>query len=252
MPVQRGPAAQGPAADQARRALPAAPGLRHRRRTGRGGRRGRRRHARRAHRGLRRPGRLRRGRPPLGAAQPGRPQGPRPASTARSRLIAERAELRAPPVPHRAALRPRAERAARPSRTRTGYSAAGAGARRLRPAARRRAGRGGASGGGAEARAAARSALRRPERGPAAAEEAACQGPPSDPIVLASGNLGLVTFPDIAGPGHAGGDRPPLPARCCPRSPPTPASASSSYAASRAARWSSARTAANTSWPPAG
>ncbi|SHM55688.1 phage holin family protein [Actinacidiphila paucisporea] len=52
---------------------------------------------------------------------------------------------------------------------------------------------------GAEARAAARSALRRPEKGRRAAEEAACEGPPSDPVVLASGNLGLVAFPDIAG-----------------------------------------------------
>lgn len=52
---------------------------------------------------------------------------------------------------------------------------------------------------GAEARAAARSALRRPEKGRRPAEEAACEGPPSDPIVLASGNLGLVSFPDIPG-----------------------------------------------------
>jgi uncharacterized membrane protein YvlD (DUF360 family) len=53
--------------------------------------------------------------------------------------------------------------------------------------------------GGAEARTAARSALRRPERGRAAVEEAECAGPASDPVVLASGNLGLVTFPDIPG-----------------------------------------------------
>jgi uncharacterized membrane protein YvlD (DUF360 family) len=53
--------------------------------------------------------------------------------------------------------------------------------------------------GGAEARAAARSALRRPERGRRAEEETACEGPPSEPIVLASGNLGLVAFPDIEG-----------------------------------------------------
>ena len=59
-----------------------------------------------------------------------------------------------------------------------------------RPGARRRS--------GAEARAAARSALRRPEAG-RRAEEAECEGPQSEPIVLASGNLGLVTFPDIAG-----------------------------------------------------
>ncbi|WP_414720631.1 phage holin family protein [Streptomyces sp.] len=52
--------------------------------------------------------------------------------------------------------------------------------------------------GGAEARTAARTALRRPERG-RTAEEAECAGPPSEPIVLASGNLGLVTFPDIEG-----------------------------------------------------
>jgi uncharacterized membrane protein YvlD (DUF360 family) len=52
---------------------------------------------------------------------------------------------------------------------------------------------------GTEARAAARSALRRPERGRWAPEEAECAGPPSDPVVLASGNLGLVAFPDIPG-----------------------------------------------------
>ncbi|WNI18641.1 phage holin family protein [Actinacidiphila sp. ITFR-21] len=51
--------------------------------------------------------------------------------------------------------------------------------------------------GGAEARGAARTALRRPERG-RRAEEAEC-GPPSEPVVLASGNLGLVTFPDLPG-----------------------------------------------------
>ncbi|MEC3997941.1 phage holin family protein [Actinacidiphila sp. DG2A-62] len=66
----------------------------------------------------------------------------------------------------------------------------------------RRPGRGRGSGrrprGGAEARAAARSALRRPERG-RGAEEAECEGPPSEPVVLASGNLGLVSFPDIEG-----------------------------------------------------
>lgn len=48
--------------------------------------------------------------------------------------------------------------------------------------------------GGAEARDAARTALRRRE-----AAQAECEGPPSEPIVLASGNLGLVSFPDIAG-----------------------------------------------------
>jgi uncharacterized membrane protein YvlD (DUF360 family) len=52
--------------------------------------------------------------------------------------------------------------------------------------------------GGAEARTAARTALRRPERS-RAAEEAECAGPPSEPVVLASGNLGLVAFPDIPG-----------------------------------------------------
>ncbi|WP_405589534.1 alkaline phosphatase family protein [Streptomyces sp. NBC_01190] len=52
--------------------------------------------------------------------------------------------------------------------------------------------------GGAEARGAARTALRRPERG-RLAEEAECAGPPSEPIVLASGNLGLVSFPEIEG-----------------------------------------------------
>ena len=52
--------------------------------------------------------------------------------------------------------------------------------------------------GGAEARTAARTALRRPERG-RRAEEAECEGPPSEPVVLASGNLGLVAFPDIEG-----------------------------------------------------
>ena len=52
---------------------------------------------------------------------------------------------------------------------------------------------------GTEARAAARSALRRPERGRNAPEEAECAGPPTDPVVLASGNLGLVAFPDIPG-----------------------------------------------------
>jgi uncharacterized membrane protein YvlD (DUF360 family) len=59
-------------------------------------------------------------------------------------------------------------------------------------------GRAARRGGGAEAREAARSALRRPERG-RGAEERECEGPPSEPIVLASGNLGLVAFPDIEG-----------------------------------------------------
>jgi uncharacterized membrane protein YvlD (DUF360 family) len=73
---------------------------------------------------------------------------------------------------------------------RSGCGLAGGHAHSRGRAARRR--------GGAEARAAARSALRRPERG-RSAEERECEGPPSEPIVLASGNLGLVTFPDIEG-----------------------------------------------------
>jgi uncharacterized membrane protein YvlD (DUF360 family) len=52
---------------------------------------------------------------------------------------------------------------------------------------------------GAEARAAARTALRRPEKGRRAQEEAECAGPASQPVVLASGNLGLVVFPEIEG-----------------------------------------------------
>lgn len=48
------------------------------------------------------------------------------------------------------------------------------------------------AGGGAEAREAARAALRRPER------DGEGHGP-SDPVVLASGNLGLVSFPDVPG-----------------------------------------------------
>ncbi|MFJ8940333.1 alkaline phosphatase family protein [Streptomyces sp. NPDC102365] len=48
---------------------------------------------------------------------------------------------------------------------------------------------------GAEARAAVRAALRRPvEEG---GEEFRSSTPPSEPIVLASGNLGLVSFPDV-------------------------------------------------------
>ncbi|MES4902696.1 MULTISPECIES: phage holin family protein [unclassified Streptomyces] len=49
-----------------------------------------------------------------------------------------------------------------------------------------------AAGAGAEAREAARAALRRPER------DGDGHGP-SDPVVLASGNLGLVSFPDVPG-----------------------------------------------------
>ncbi|MEU3462182.1 phage holin family protein [Streptomyces sp. NPDC006733] len=60
----------------------------------------------------------------------------------------------------------------------------------------RRAGR---SVSGAEARTAARTALYRDERGRHPEEEKECAGPPSDPVVLASGNLGLVTFPDLPG-----------------------------------------------------
>jgi len=53
---------------------------------------------------------------------------------------------------------------------------------------------------GTEARAAARAALRRPEHGRRGGEEdAACAGPVSDPVVLASGNLGLISFPDLPG-----------------------------------------------------
>ncbi|MFF9281398.1 alkaline phosphatase family protein [Streptomyces griseosporeus] len=48
---------------------------------------------------------------------------------------------------------------------------------------------------GAEARAAVRAALRRPvEEG---REQDRTAGPPSEPVVLASGNLGLVSFPDV-------------------------------------------------------
>ncbi|WP_189939006.1 phage holin family protein [Streptomyces sulfonofaciens] len=57
------------------------------------------------------------------------------------------------------------------------------------------AGRRGSGRGGAEARSAARAALRRP------AQEAAGRQPPgrrSEPVVLASGNLGLVSFPEVA------------------------------------------------------
>ncbi|MFF5449191.1 phage holin family protein [Streptomyces sp. NPDC012888] len=53
---------------------------------------------------------------------------------------------------------------------------------------------------GAEARAAVRAALHRPvEEEP---QEEAREQPASDPVVLASGNLGLVSFPDV--PGRAG------------------------------------------------
>ncbi|MFE2430468.1 phage holin family protein [Streptomyces sp. NPDC059373] len=52
---------------------------------------------------------------------------------------------------------------------------------------------------GTEARTAARAALRRPEHKRRAEEEAECAGPVSDPVVLASGNLGLISFPDIPG-----------------------------------------------------
>lgn len=71
---------------------------------------------------------------------------------------------------------------------RTGCGLAGTGRQERRRAAR-----------GAEARAAARTALRRPEQGRRAREEAECAGPSSEPVVLASGNLGLVAFPDIEG-----------------------------------------------------
>ncbi|MFJ4851256.1 phage holin family protein [Streptomyces sp. NPDC088733] len=52
---------------------------------------------------------------------------------------------------------------------------------------------------GAEARAAARAALNRPEGGRHTEEEHATAGPSTDPIVLASGNLGLISFPDLPG-----------------------------------------------------
>ena len=58
------------------------------------------------------------------------------------------------------------------------------------------------SAGGTEARAAARAALHRPEHGPGA-EPHRVTGP--GPVVLGSGNLGLVSFPDI--PGRAGRER---------------------------------------------
>ncbi|GAA2303397.1 phage holin family protein [Streptomyces kunmingensis] len=48
---------------------------------------------------------------------------------------------------------------------------------------------------GAEARAAVRAALRRPVEEPA--EESARKGKHHEPVVLASGNLGLVSFPDV-------------------------------------------------------
>lgn len=52
---------------------------------------------------------------------------------------------------------------------------------------------------GAEARAAARAALNRPEWNRHTEEEHATAGPSSDPVVLASGNLGLISFPDLPG-----------------------------------------------------
>lgn len=50
---------------------------------------------------------------------------------------------------------------------------------------------------GAEARTAARAALHRPEDGPSNEERTPPRG--SGPVVLASGNLGLVSFPDVPG-----------------------------------------------------
>jgi uncharacterized membrane protein YvlD (DUF360 family) len=50
---------------------------------------------------------------------------------------------------------------------------------------------------GAEARAAARAALHRPEDGPQSEERAPSRS--AGPVVLASGNLGLVSFPDVPG-----------------------------------------------------
>ncbi|MEC4018737.1 phage holin family protein [Streptomyces sp. H27-D2] len=54
---------------------------------------------------------------------------------------------------------------------------------------------------GAEARSAARAALHRPEKEASPMEGGAgpAQRPGSDPIVLASGNLGLISFPDLPG-----------------------------------------------------
>ncbi|MEV0263535.1 phage holin family protein [Streptomyces sp. NPDC050617] len=51
---------------------------------------------------------------------------------------------------------------------------------------------------GAEARVAARAALRRPEAAEAPERETR-RGPSRDPVVLGSGNLGLVSFPDLPG-----------------------------------------------------
>ncbi len=61
----------------------------------------------------------------------------------------------------------------------------------------RRRARGAAS--GAEARAAARAALHRPEQGGRTGEEQETAGPATDPVVLASGNLALISFPDLPG-----------------------------------------------------
>ena len=100
-----------------------------------------------------------------GAAQPRRPQGADPAGPLGA-ADRGRGQLRAAAVPDRAAVRPRAERRARPSRGAYGMALRGTGAGRLR-AARRTAGARPAArtAGGAEARTAARTALRRPERG---------------------------------------------------------------------------------------
>ncbi|MDT3398004.1 phage holin family protein [Streptomyces sp. B1866] len=51
---------------------------------------------------------------------------------------------------------------------------------------------------GAEAREAARAALRRPEKAGPAERRAAGPAGRADPVVLASGNLGLVSFPDVS------------------------------------------------------
>ncbi|MGI5253383.1 phage holin family protein [Actinacidiphila glaucinigra] len=61
----------------------------------------------------------------------------------------------------------------------------------------RRRARGTAS--GTEARAAARAALHRPEYGGRAGEEQETAGPSSEPVVLASGNLALISFPELPG-----------------------------------------------------
>ncbi|CAG7653211.1 hypothetical protein SBRY_60079 [Actinacidiphila bryophytorum] len=208
--VQRVAVAQGPPADQARRPLPGAARLRHRRGAGRGGGRGRRRHARRAHRGLRRPGRLRRGGPPLGTRQPGRPQGPQPARPL-GPADRRRGALRPAPVPHRAALRPRAERR-RDVRGRVRHGPARAGAHRVRAAACRAgtgaagqaAHRGGGAGRGTQCAAPA-------GEGPAGRGGGGLRGAAVRPDRAGVGQPRPGLLPRHRGAGHAGGDRQALP-----------------------------------------